>query len=80
MLEACFLIAKIAALTSCAVYGMVQCRKAIRVEPMCDSCVHLQMKGGMYYKYQCDCAGNFDKAPELCRAYRKREEKRNDTL
>lgn len=82
MLEALFLTAKSATLLSCAIYGIIQCYKAVRVEPMCDSCVHLRMKGGGYSKYQCDYNGlqYYDQAPELCRAYRKREEKRNDPL
>lgn len=45
--------------------------------PMCDSCDHLVLKGGVSWKYYCDKGRwhvGFDTPPEYCKAYKPREE------
>lgn len=46
--------------------------------PLCDSCEHLVSKGKGPWKYECDAkcrfiTDSFDKAPEYCAYYKKRE-------
>lgn len=43
-------------------------------QPMCESCDHLERKGGGIWKYRCECAGSFDYPPEYCKAYKPSEE------
>lgn len=45
--------------------------------PMCDTCDHLERKGGGAWAYYCCAKGytsSFDKPPEYCKMYKPKEE------
>lgn len=47
--------------------------KKVVSESICDTCEHLNKKGGDLYKYRCDMSyGGFDKPPQICRYYQKK--------
>ena len=74
----------------CAVYSVFRVAKVItqkkpkeqEEQSLCDSCTHLERKGcGIDVgKYRCDYFNeSFNKSPEFCRNYERREEKKEPT-
>lgn len=78
MFEIVVNILRIIVLTTCAIYGMIQVYKVTHKPPLCDTCKKLEMKrkrpNFCQYKYYCECKDFFDRAPEICSKYEKRED------
>ena len=80
-------ILEIVILLTCAVYVAFRVAPAIaqkkpqekEKETLCDTCEHLIRKGGDIEprKYECGFSDrSFNKSPEYCRNYKRREEKK----
>lgn len=77
MLEAVWLMVRIVAVGAIVAH-LIAMLKANRPEPPCHSCKHLAQRGGRgSWKYYCNCKSvvykGFDKPPEYCSYYEKRE-------